>query len=256
MRTRQILNLLTIGISVFLVALFVIPTVSSSATDQSLSYRKRYEILRDAVYNQSVSIEAIESLYHDAEATVRTSPLDKKEELYWLSLIEYMVGRAYRNQNGKEPATRHYEAGLACVQESLERGEYSEGYRLMSEILGQMCVVRSVGFVLRNGYKVHGYAQKAIELDPRNGKAHIIIASSRIYPTAAFGGNPEEGIERMKRALTMPDIEKDDLFNIYSGIGIGYSKLDKPQQAAIWLEKALTLYPNNRYALEEYMKLQ
>jgi tetratricopeptide (TPR) repeat protein len=256
MRVRRIVRLLTRVVSVLAGALFVLSAASASGAQQPASYQQGYEILRDAVYDQSMSIETVESLYHEAEARVKVSSLGKKERSYWRSLVEYMVGRAYHNENDKKSAARHYEAGLAYVRESLEQGEYSEGYRVMSEIISQMCLVKSVGFVLRNGRKVNEYAKKAIELDPRNGKAHIIIASSRIYPPAAFGGNREMGIERMQKALTMPDIEKDDLFNIYSGIGIAYSKLNKPQQGIMWLEKALRLYPGNEYVLEEVLRLR
>jgi hypothetical protein len=171
-------------------------------------------------------------------------------------MSEYLIGRAYGHEKDKKRANKHFEAALAYAKESLAVMEYSEGYRLMSEIISQQCLVKSVGYIMRHGPKVTWYAKKALELNPQNGKAHIILAASRIYPPAAFGGDPEKGIEKMKNALTMPGIAKDDLFNIYSGMSVGFAKLNMQQEATFWIQKALEVYPGNKYALEVSMKLR
>jgi tetratricopeptide (TPR) repeat protein len=70
-----------------------------------------------------------------------------------------------------------------------------------------------------------------------------------------FGGNPRVGIEMMRRVLERGAREKDDLFNIYSGIGLAYGKIKNREAALKWLEMALELYPNNEYVNEEYRKI-
>lgn len=216
-----------------------------------------YDRLRDAVYGQNMPIETIKNLYSINQATIRaSSTLKDQERYYWLSMSEYLIGRAYSDEKDKKSAARHLNIALDYVEESLVRREYSEGYRIMSDIIGHLCLVKSFGYLLRHGPKVKRFANKALELDPLNGKAQIILASSRIYPPIAFGGDPETGIERMKKALAMPDIARDDLFNIYLGIGVGYTKLNEPQEASIWIKKALEVYPGNKYALEVSLKLR
>jgi tetratricopeptide (TPR) repeat protein len=59
----------------------------------------------------------------------------------------------------------------------------------------------------------------------------------------------------MREALAMGTAERDDLFNIYSGIGLAYGKLRDLEEARRWLGKALELYPGNVYARAEYGKL-
>ena len=215
-----------------------------------------FDRLRDAVYGQNTTMETVKSLYSTNQASVRASTLKHQERYYWLSMSEYLIGRAYGHEKDKKSAARHLDIALDHVEESLSQGEYSEGYRLMSDIIGHLCIIKSFGYLMRHGPKVKRFAKKALELDPLNGKAHIILASSRIYPPTAFGGDPEKGIERMKKALTMPGISREDLFNIYSGIGVGYAKLNRQQKAAIWIKKALEVYPGNKHALEVSRKLR
>ena len=122
----------------------------------------------------------------------------------------------------------------------------------MADALLQMCLVRGRAFLMANGARGLRYVRRAIELDNDNGKAHIILGASKIYPPVFWGGNPEKGIDLMKQAASKPDIEKDDLFNIYSGIGIAYGKLGRNADAEYWFAEALAIYPRNSYALRQY----
>ena len=152
-------------------------------------------------------------------------------------------------------AASHYEKGLAYIERVPECDVFSEGWRMRSEHIGQLCLVKGLGFLLANGRKVVGCAAQALELDPANAAAQIIVAASKVYPPALFGGNPAIGIELMQKALAMGTAERDDLFNIYSGIGLAYGKLKNSEEARCWLEKALELYPGNLFVRGEYWKL-
>ncbi len=118
------------------------------------------------------------------------------------------------------------------------------------------CVSSRVSaFFIANGRKVVRYAAQALELDPSNAAAQIIVAASKVYPPPVFGGDPVVGIQLMQKALAMGTAEQDDLFNIYSGIGLAYGKLKNREEARCWLEKALELYPGNLFVRGEYEKL-
>jgi tetratricopeptide (TPR) repeat protein len=225
-----------------------------AASEPPPAMRRAYENLRDAAYNNA-PIGRIESLYREALAKVEAAGLEAPIRFYWLGRVEYMSGRGYQAWERKEEAGRHYEAGLELTRRALEAGDFSEGWRMMSEHQGQLCVVKDFGYLLANGPKVLRYAKKAAELDPENVAAQILLAAAKIYPPPIAGGNPTVGIELMRRALSLGGAEADDLFNIYSGIGVAYAKLGDFGQSARWLELALELYPNNRYVREEYEKL-
>lgn len=226
------------------------------AVETSPSFLSEYEALRDATYNQNGDLNGTPRLYELAIEAAEDSSLPDKDRLYWLSRIEYMMGRAYQNVERKKQADRHFERGYEYIEASESYGEYSESWRMKSEIISQRCLVRGVGYILGNGLNVNKYAEKALELNPDNGKAIIIIASSKVYPPPIYGGNPKKGILLMEEASEKPDIEKDDLFNIYSGYGVGYAKLEDFEKARFWFESALMLYPDNAYVNEEYEKIK
>ncbi len=221
--------------------------------------RMQYELLRDEAYNHG-RIARIEVLYRQAHAAVLDAGLDECTSNYWLSRVEYLMARACQSREDLQEAARHYEKGLKLSEASMRNGEFSEGWRMMSENLGQLCVLKwklpkGLGFLIANGPKVKDYAARAAELDPRNASALIILAAGKIYPPVIFGGNPRKGIDMMNEILHLGGAEKDDLFNIYSGIALAYGKLNNNQEAVIWFQRSLELYPSNRYVQEEYRKV-
>ena len=218
------------------------------------AYRQDFEELRDAVYD-SQPLEQIETWYPEAVSVVRAGELEEQDRLFWLSRLEYMLGRAYQSREDKKQAAEHYQAGLDYARKAMELGEFSEGWRMMAENLGQLCLVKDMAFLLANGPKGPQYAQKALKLDPGNVAAKIYLAAAKVYPPALAGGNPARGIVLLQQALALQPSEKDDLFNIYSGLGIGLGKLRRNAEAADWLHKALELYPNNTFALRELARI-
>lgn len=217
--------------------------------------RRGYEALRDAMYN-SETLPRLEALYRDALAALDASDLPEADLALWRGRIEYMIARGYQARDEKARAVLHYEAGLAALEALAPERATSESWRMTSECISQLCLLKPVGFVVVNGPKVSTYAERALAMDPKNAAAQVIIAASKIYPPAMLGGNPKRGIELMHAALSMGTAERDDLFNIYSGIGLAYGKLKNAGEARRWLAMALELYPGNVYARTEYEKLE
>ncbi len=216
--------------------------------------RRAFEELRDAVYDNQ-ALEQIEAWFPEAVSTVQEEQLEERDRLYWLSRLEYMLGRAYKNREDKKQAAEHYQAGLDYARKAMKLGEFSEGWRMMAENLGQLCLVKDMAFLLANGPKGPQYAQKALKLDPGNVAAKIYLAAAKVYPPALAGGNPARGIVLLQQALALQPTEKDDLFNIYSGLGVSLGKLRRNTEAADWLHKAVELYPNNAFALRELARI-
>jgi tetratricopeptide (TPR) repeat protein len=76
-----------------------------------------------------------------------------------------------------------------------------------------------------------------------------MIAARWVYAPAPFH-NYRKGIEMMNDILSKGDTEKDDLFNVYLSIGYAYIQQKKFSDARPWLQKALGVYPTNKYARE------
>jgi tetratricopeptide (TPR) repeat protein len=239
--------------AILVLAAVPLPVMAQSTGGRSV-VRLGYETLRDALYN-SEPLHRIEALYQGASDALESADLPETDRLLWLSRIEYMAARGYQANDVKEQSISHYESGLAALSKLRPDQVSSESWRMTSECVSQLCLLKSTAYVIANGPKVAAYAEKALTLDPKNAAARIIIAASKVYPPPVFGGNPRRGIELMQEALTLGTAERDDLFNIYSGIGLAYGKLKNDGEARRWLGKALELYPGNLFARTEYAKL-
>jgi len=224
------------------------------ARAEGSNLRVAYEAMRDCMYNDE-PLERVERCYGRALEELAAAFLGSRERSLWASRLEYVMGRAYKVRENKQAAAAHYERGLEHAEKAMAGGVFSEGWRMMSENISQLCLVKDIGFILANGLKVGDYAEKAVALDPANVGARIILAAAKVYPPAMFGGNPRTGIAMMQQVLDLEPWEKDDLFNIYSGIGLAHSKLGQKEEARSWFRKALQLYPGNEYVNEEYRKV-
>jgi len=236
--------------------LLVIVTASfAGAWTVPPAFEPAYTQLRDLVY-QNAPIAQIRKSYETADSLRAIVIQDRDESAYWSARIEYLAGRAENELRNWKAADSHLAIGLTAVQRHLDRCSCDEGWRVKSAILGQMCLVKIRRFeywwVFLHGLDVSHFADEALKAQPKNGKAKILVGSTLVYPPLIYGGNPKRGIEVMNDALSMPDIEKDDMFNIFSGIGIAYGRLDKKPEALAYLNKALMLYPSNRYANEKF----
>jgi len=102
---------------------------------------------------------------------------------------------------------------------------------------------------LANGLSVEKYAKNALTFNSRNAAAQYIIAARWVYAPSPFN-NFNRGIEMMKAIITNGDMEKDDRFNVFVSIGYTYVQQKKYADARQWLQRALNVYPSNKFAAE------
>jgi tetratricopeptide (TPR) repeat protein len=204
--------------------------------------------LRDAVYEQNLDARSIAPIYTETLLTAQAR-LEGCEYFTVLSRCEYMMGRALQYEGRKAEAAAHYEKGIEWAKKSLAEGATAEGHQMLAENISQSCAVRSVSWAIANGLKVEEYAKEALKLDPQNTAAQYMIAARYIYAPAPFH-NYRRGISMMEdiAAANNAHIPKDDLFNVYLAIGYAYSQQKKYPEAQPWLEKALAIYPSNKFA--------
>jgi tetratricopeptide (TPR) repeat protein len=101
---------------------------------------------------------------------------------------------------------------------------------------------------MANGLKVERYSKNALALNPRNVPALYMIAARYAFAPRPFGNYPK-GVQLLQEILNANEaiMEKDELFNVYSGIGYAYIQDKKSEEARPWLEKSLTCYPTNKF---------
>ena len=207
-------------------------------------------VLRDAVYEQKLYSEAVYSLYTTAKTRAETE-LSGTEKLNALSLCEYLMGRAYQYYKQDKKALSCYEEGYAIAEKSLKEKETADGWILRSNNLAQIITLRNWTYGMAHGLDVGKYAENALKLNSRSAAARYILASRWIYAHAPFN-DVSRGITMMKEILSGNyELQKDDLFNVYSSLAYAYLRDKNKPEARVWIEKALTVYPTNKYISQE-----
>jgi tetratricopeptide (TPR) repeat protein len=212
------------------------------------SYPNYYLTLRDAIYAQELNAGGIAPLYREAIEKARET-LTGRELYIMLSRCEYMMGRAYQEDQRKEEAIRCYENGVSWAEKANEETPSADGYEMVASNIGQLCMLRSTFWVMANGLKVEQNAKKGLRLDDRHAACMYLIASRWAFGPNPFG-NPRRGVTELKAMLDgIADLDKDNYFNVYSGIGYAYLRLENKTDAAAWIARALEIYPTNKFAL-------
>ncbi|MDR2069174.1 MAG: tetratricopeptide repeat protein [Spirochaetaceae bacterium] len=203
--------------------------------------------LREAVYEQKLKADEVAPLYRNVKRRAEAS-LSGQQLYLILSRCEYMMGRIYLYETRKDEALARFEEGMVQAQWSLDIAASPEGWVMLAENLSQSCSIQPISYVMRHGLDVERYAKKALELDPGNTAAQILIASRWVYAPSPFN-NLKRGIQMMEDILNNFEtrLQKDDRFNVCSAIGYAYLQQKKTQEAKAWLQRSLAVYPTNQY---------
>jgi tetratricopeptide (TPR) repeat protein len=203
--------------------------------------------LREALYEEEGSPDIIYPLYTAAKTTIQHK-LQDAEQLIELSRAEYFMGRVYQLHKQNDKALHCYQIGYKNAEDSIAQQETSSGWEMLSAHLGQMCMIKSKAWVMAHGLDVERFAKNALKLNANNVTAQYMIASRWVYAPWPFN-NTEKGITMMFDILNAgASKQKDDLFNLYVALAYGYLRDKKKQEARIWLDKALSIYPTNKFA--------
>lgn len=248
--------------------------ISTGLSAASAEAGEIIEKLKEDVFHQDLGDEEVKYRYntYSEELDQLQGRLSETESLYYKSLLEYWMGRAYQSfdsietvirhhqdvQDGRylklkqhysalEQTVNHYDLSLQAIEAYLKIQKDSEGLRLYSEVQGQMILLRPPGYAIRNGLSVQRTLKKSLKLDPNNIKSRIMDGASDIYTPSAYGGNIDKGIKKLEEIETLPGCDREDIFNIYTGIAYGLIVSDRTVEADPWLIKAGQIYPHNIY---------
>jgi hypothetical protein len=181
-----------------------------------------YVSLWDAVYAQNLTIEAVEALYREALAGAESGFTGQAKYLM-IARCEYLMGRAYQDGENKKDAGVHYDKGTVLAEAAQQLGETSEGWLVLAQNIAQNCSVKPVPWAMANGLRVERYSKNALALNPRNVPALYMIAARYAFAPRPFGNYPK-GVQLLREILNANEaiMKKDELFNVYSGIGYAY----------------------------------
>jgi tetratricopeptide (TPR) repeat protein len=203
---------------------------------------------RDQIYNFEKDDMRTEQLLEQCN-TIFSSLFNKREQYYWTAQVDYLYGLYFLKCSKVKVAEQHF---ISCshklTKSNEELGETSENYSLLAEAYTQLMLSKGLAFQLMNGMKLKHYSDKALKLDSSNVKAYQSLAIYTMNAPAAIGGSIQNSIKLLMR-LTCTD--KSDLFKLYYLLGNAYMKLRNSEEALKYLHLALTIYPQNRWAIDD-----
>ena len=228
---------------------------------------------RDAVYLQQTGDEALARQFRLVRADLGDQSLTERQELFWRAQATYYMARGYQSldsvqavldqdedlRKGRfkrlqksyarlDDVIAHYEEALALMDTYLEGGRDARGVRLYAENLSQLSTLKSLGFLMSNGTKISPLAEEALELNPGEVKAHLLLASRYVYSPGIWGGDPDRGISMLEEVKTMDGLDREDVHNIAVAIGFAHTMAGRWSDAVPFFEEALKVYPTNIYA--------
>jgi len=204
--------------------------------------------LRDAVYEQTLSVNGFDSVYQAAKTTAKENYTGIELDLA-LSRCEYLMGRFLQDLELDDEARVHFFEGMRLAEKVLQEAPGAEPWVLRTMSLAQACSLGPWTYTIRNGLDVERFAKRALSFDKENVDAIYHIASRWVYAPVPFN-NLRRGIEMMQSLLGNSGMQKDNFFNVYVSIGFAYVRQRKYDEARPWLLRAQEIYPSNKFVTE------
>jgi len=206
-----------------------------------------FYLFRDAVYAQNTGTVQIMRLYTAARQDIEK--IYSSADLFRaFSRCAYLVGVSFQTEGKKNEAAAFYEQGIAWAEDSIALCPTSEGYQYLAANIALSCWVKPLSYALANIDRIEENAQKALDLDSQNLAVRYVIAAKYIQAPWPVG-NLKKGANLLEEITkkNIDSLEKEDIFNIYLGMAVVCQKEKKNEEAGIWYNKALALYPTNKF---------
>ena len=122
------------------------------------------------------------------------------EDYLRLALLHNYMCEAAESSNTRGLVKEAAQSGVAAAEIAVKLNpNSSRAHQLLADLLGQLAP-NVTGGGMKYGQRSTDEADKAIELDPKNGEAYVTRAISYLYTPEAFGGNKQKAFEFFVKA--------------------------------------------------------
>jgi len=169
---------------------------------------------------------------------------NKQLRYYWLAKTAYLKGVVEKERNNHEKAEEDFSFSKRMISESLDMGDFSDGYRLLADVEGQLISYRNLYYKTKFGPGIRGFIVKAIELDSGNEKAYISLAMYYRDAPLIAGGNLKKSESILKEMIEITHSDKINLFSLYLWIDTAWVNSDYNQEKVRDCISILNLFSN------------
>lgn len=191
-------------------------------------------------FNYPLAIE----LYETAKDDCATAEI-------FIKLADAYFYGGYEMPKSKQEAM--YLKAKAALEEALRREpENADVYARLGQVTGQIALFRGNKEKVKLGLEIKRYADRALELDPKNAMAHAVLGIwhyelaglgffERLFAKALFGDVPEGSYEQAAAHLGNAVAESPNVIFYRNAYAKALLKLGRAAEAKAQLESALKL---------------
>ena len=169
---------------------------------------------------------------------------NKQLKYYWLAKVAYLKGVVEKERSNHEKAEEDFSFSKKLILESLDIGDFSEGYRLLADVEGQLISYRNFYYKTKFGPGIKNFITKAIELDSGNKKAYISLAMYYRDAPLIAGGNLKKSESTLKKMIDITYSDQINLFSLYLWINTAWINSDYNQEKVRDCISLLSLFSN------------
>jgi tetratricopeptide (TPR) repeat protein len=166
------------------------------------------------------------------------------EDYIRLALLHNYMCEAAESSNARKMVKEAAQSGVAAAEIAVKLNpNSSRAHQLLADLLGQLAP-NVTGGGMKYGQRSTDEADKAIELDPKNGEAYVTRAISYLYTPEAFGGDKRKAFEFFSKAKELdPQADSPHIW-----LALFYLEADKMDDALREINEARRLNPGRKFA--------
>jgi tetratricopeptide (TPR) repeat protein len=169
---------------------------------------------------------------------------DNEIKNYWLAKTAYLMGIIEKDRNNHEKAEEHFVSSKELILKSLECGDFSDGYRLLADVEGQLITYRDFLYMTKYGPPIKNMITKAIKIDPHNVMAYLSLAMYYRDAPLIAGGDIKKSKSVLEEMVALTSHDKMDLFSLYIWIDTAWTNSDNNQEKVSAYISLLDLFSN------------
>jgi tetratricopeptide (TPR) repeat protein len=166
------------------------------------------------------------------------------EDYLRLALLHNWMCEAAESANTRGLVKEAAQSGVAVAEIAVKLNpNSSRAHQLLADLLGQLAP-NVTGGGMKYGQRSTNEADKAIELDPRNGDAYVTRGISYLYTPAAFGGSKQKAFEFFSKAKDLdPQADSPHIW-----LALFHLEAGKLEDALREINEARRLNPGRKFA--------
>jgi pentatricopeptide repeat protein len=176
---------------------------------------------------------------------------EKGNELaaYWLAYNRYYLTIFYMTAEDESSAKKTIKSGINLLKKLDQKN--SETYALLASMQSLSIPLYSMIKVIGLSSSVKKNGKKALEMDPNNLRAHLVLGSSDYYTPEKYGGRKK--VEHyLLKAIELPAQQVDNPYLPSWGKNTAYEILiryymeeDRMEEAKKMYKQAISIFPND-----------